>query len=310
MKAEPILTAEAPASSQRAILFVLAGMAAFTVGDTLMKLAAAELPTGQTIALRGVFASLMMTALARRLGALRFDASLATPALLIRTAAEMGSSVFFFLALFAMPIATCTAILQVVPLALTAASALLLREAVGWRRWSATAVGLAGVLLIVRPGTGTFGWPSLLALACVACIVTRDLATRRIDRTIPSMTIAWLTAVGVMLAGFALSFGADWVAPSSKAWMCLAGAGLTVLLGNLLIILSLRATGVATLAPFRYSAVVFAIVSGYVVWGEIPDRLTLLGIAVVTSAGLYTFHRERVRRQAATASRPSGSRPS
>jgi drug/metabolite transporter (DMT)-like permease len=283
--------------ASRAILATLAGMAAFTVSDTLMKLAAAELPVGQTIALRGAVAAILMTGLASHLGELRISRALFEPAFLLRTAGEIGASIFIFLALARMPIIDVTAILQFLPLALTGASALFLREPVGWRRWTATAVGLVGVLLIVRPGTAHFGWPSLLALASVASVTLRDLTTRRISAAIPSMTVAWATAVAVMCSGVLLDPPGTWATPSPRAWMYMAGAGVAVSLGNLMIITSVRAAAISIIAPFRYSAVVFALVSGYLVWREFPDALTLTGIVIVMTAGLYTFHRERSRRR-------------
>lgn len=285
------------ATPQRAIFATLAATAAFTVSDTLMKLSSADLPAGQTIALRGVFGTIAMTALARAMGSLRLDRRLLSPALVLRTLCEVGSSIFFFLALYRMPIASAMAILQFLPLALTAASAVVLREAVGWRRWLATGIGFAGVLLIVRPGSGAYGWPSLLMLACVGCITVRDLATRRIPAAVPSMSIGWLTAVAVMCGGVLLDPPWHWVSPLPHVWGFLAAAALVTVAGNLLMIVSTRTAAVAVVAPFRYATVVFAILAGYLVWSEVPDSQTLAGILIVIGAGLYTFHRERVRRR-------------
>jgi drug/metabolite transporter (DMT)-like permease len=233
---------------------------------------------------------------AREMGALRFDRRQLSSALILRTLCEVGSSIFFFLALYRMPIANAMAILQFLPLALTAASAIVLREVVGWRRWLATAIGLAGVLLIVRPGSGAYGWPSLLMLACVGCITVRDLATRRIPAAVPSMSIGWLTAVAVMCGGVLLDPPWHWVSPTPHVWGFLAAAALVTVAGNLLMIVSTRTAAVAVVAPFRYATVVFAILAGYLVWSEVPDSQTMTGILIVIGAGLYTFHREHVRR--------------
>ena len=282
--------------TQRAIAATLAATAAFTISDTLMKLSSSGLPTGQTIALRGVFGTIAMTMLARAMGSLCLDRRLLSPAVILRTLCEIGASIFFFLALYLMPIGNAMAILQFLPLALTAASAIVLREAVGWRRWAATGIGLVGVLLIVRPGSNEYGWPSLLMLACVGCITVRDLATRRIAAAIPSMSIAWLTAVAVMCGGVLLDPPWHWSPPSPRAWVYLAAAALVTVAGNLLMIVSTRTAAVAVVAPFRYATVVFAILAGYVVWHEVPDSQTLVGTLIVIGAGLYTFHRERLRR--------------
>ncbi len=282
--------------TQRAIAAALAATAAFTISDTLMKLSSSGLATGQTIALRGVFGTIIMTVLVRAMGSLNIDRRLLSPAVVLRTLCEIGASIFYFLALYRMPIASATAILQFLPLALTAASAIVLREAVGWRRWLATGIGLAGVLLIVRPGRSEYGWPSLLMLGCVGCITVRDLATRKIPASISSLTIGWLTAAAVMCGGVVLDPPWHWTAPSPRAWVFLAAAALVTVAGNLLMIVSTRTAAVAVVAPFRYATVVFAIIAGYAVWHEVPDSQTLAGILIVIGAGLYTFHRERVRR--------------
>ena len=134
-------------------------------------------------------------------------------------------------ALFRLPMASVSGVLQVVPLTITAAAALILREQVGWRRWTASAVGLIGVLFIIRPGTTDFSIWYLVAIGTVLCVTARDLATRFISKTAPSMAITFITAIITMLAGFGAARTETLVSPSTDAIAQLAGASALVLVG-------------------------------------------------------------------------------
>src|SRR6056297_1584889 len=142
-----------PSDNLRGGMLMTVSMAAFTANDTFIKAVSAELPLFQTLFLRGIATTLMMAALARALGMWRLDIPKRDRTrLLLRTATEIGAAYFFLTALFNMPLANATAILQALPLTITLAAALFLREPVGWRRLAAIVLGFAGVMLIVRPG--------------------------------------------------------------------------------------------------------------------------------------------------------------
>jgi drug/metabolite transporter (DMT)-like permease len=215
------------------------------------------------------------------------------PRIGLRNVGEVGSTLLYLTALFHMPIADTTAILQFVPLAITAGAALFLGEPVGWRRWLATGVGFVGVLIIIRPGTAAFNGWSLIALASVAAIVLRDLSTRRIGRGVPTVFLTFLSSlsVTVVASGFALT--ETWVWPTSKVLAMIAGAALFLLAGYYSIIEAMRRGEVAVVAPFRYSVIIWAIIAGYLLFGEQPDPMALAGTGLVMAAGLYTFFRER-----------------
>ena len=292
--------AAAPESSAdgdntRAIAGMTMGMAAFVVSDALVKIALAEVPVGQAIALRGVFGTVLVGAIAGYLGQLRWHRALLSGPMLARLAGEVGSSVFFFQALQSMTLGDATAVLQALPLVLTAVSALVLRERVGWRRWTATALGLVGVLLILKPGPGSFEPASLYACLAVACIAVRDLSTRGIPVAIPSLLVTTSTAISVMLAGFALSLVGEWRPVSHVNLTWLALAGVIIVGGHFTVVYALRTGDISVVILFRYAAVVFALIAGYVVWRQLPDAASLAGTVIVVAAGLYTFHRERVR---------------
>lgn len=291
----------------RGALMMMAGMAAFTLNDTLMKLLSAELPLFQALFLRGLVTTLAFYLIARRMGVLRIAlAGRDRWLIVVRVLAEAGAAWFFLTALFNMPLANLTAILQALPLTITLAGALFLGESVGWRRLLAIAVGFVGVLLIVRPGPEGFDHFAVLALISVAFVTLRDLATRRMARAVPSMTVALFTAGGVTLFAAIGALSEDWVRPSGPGWALIAGASVFVIGGYLLSIMAVRVGELGVVSPFRYTGLVWALVLGLLVFGEWPDVITLAGAGLIVATGLFTFYREaraarRAARQAAQA---------
>jgi drug/metabolite transporter (DMT)-like permease len=283
----------------RGIVAMLIAMAAFVSGDAVMKLMSARLPTGETMFIRGWIAALIIWPLAYGTGALSNLRQHMTRILAIRSGAEMGAAVFFQNALSRLPFADVSAILQINPLVVTAAAAVFLGEKIGWRRWTATAVGMLGVLLIIRPGGAAFQWASLLLLGATGFSVLRDLITRRLPAGVPVLLMTALssTAVGVSSLGF-LPFE-TWLWPSLLDVLALAVPAVMMLTGQLLVVISIRSGEVSAVVPFRYSAILWTLILSLLIWGELPDRWTLLGIGIVTLAGLYTFHREQIRRHEA-----------
>jgi drug/metabolite transporter (DMT)-like permease len=277
-----------------AIAAMVGSQAVFTVNDTLMKLAAREFPGGEAIFLRSLMLFVLATACALAMGAFRsLPRKRHWPMLAMRTVGDIGSTLLYLTALFNMPIADATAILQFLPLAITAAAALFLGEPVGWRRWLAAAVGLAGVLIIIRPGTSAFNVWSLVALAAVAAIVLRDLSTRRIDRGIPTILLTAMSGASIAVASTGFALTESWRLPSGSTVFMIGCAAVFILAGYYLIIEAMRRGEVAVVSPFRYSVIVWAIVAGIMVFGERPDPMALLGTVVVIVAGLYTVFRER-----------------
>lgn len=271
---------------------MLAAMAAFVVNDALMKLASAELPTGQVVFLRGLIVVPVLGALLLLTATPGLLRTLSRPAIVARSVAEVGAALLYFTALFHMSIAECTAILQFTPLALTAGAAVFLGARVGWRRWLATLVGLIGVLIIIRPGAAAFNPFAVLALLSVAFIAARDLITRTLGAEVPTLLIAFTSTAAVGLSSLGLMPFETWQWPSPEAVLALAGASLALLGAQYWIIFAMRTGDIAVVAPFRYSIILWAIVSGFMMWGEVPDFATWTGIAIVTAAGLYTFLRE------------------
>ena len=288
-------------ANARGALWMMVAMAAYVTNDAFMKGLAGQVPLFQAILLRGVFATLMIGALAAMRGELRHRVAPADrPLLALRLVGEVGGTVFFLNALFHMPIANATAILQAIPLAVTLGAALFLGEAVGWRRWLAVTAGFLGVLVIVRPGAEGFNVYAFSALAAVGFMALRDLVTRRFTAAIPSTFIALTTAVAITLAsGAGAALTGEWVALSPAVLLRLALAAVFLFTGYLFIVMAVREGEVSAVAPFRYTILLWAMAYGWAFFGERPDAPTLIGAALIVATGLYTFHRERRRAEAA-----------
>ncbi|WP_323767427.1 DMT family transporter [Marinovum sp.] len=277
----------------RGALLMMGSMAGFTFNDTFVKLTAGEVPLFQLVFLRGVIASLFLFLLARHLGALRLDLSRRDWLLVgVRSLTEVGATVFFLSALFRMPLANVTAILQILPLSVALGAALFLREPVGWRRWIAIAVGFGGMLLIVRPGPEGFSDATLFALVAVVCSTLRDLATRSMSVKVPSLLVSFAGALSVMVFAGLASLPGGWqpIAPQNAAFIVIASV--FILGAYLCSVMVMRVGEVSFTAPFRYTGLIWALILGYLVWGDFPQPLTLLGAFIVVATGVFSLWRE------------------
>lgn len=280
--------------NMRGALLMMGSMSAFTINDAFMKAAMVDLPLMQSIFLRSLIVLPLLVVLCRAMGQLRFDISARDWRLIvIRTGAEMVGAYLFISALFHMPLANVSAILQALPLTVTLAAALFFREPLGWRRITAILVGFAGVLLIVRPGGADFNVYSLYAVAAVLIVTVRDLAARRMSRDVPSTLVALVAAFGVMLmAAIGLLFE-TWTPVGAGNLGLLAGAAFFIIGGYVFSVSAMRVGEIGFVAPFRYTSLLVALILGFVVFGEVPAGLTLLGAAIVVAMGLFTLYREQ-----------------
>jgi drug/metabolite transporter (DMT)-like permease len=289
----------------RGALFMMVAMAGFTLNDAITKFSSKSMNMAQVMLVRGVFASLFVGLIAWHRGALAKPAAMLQPMVAVRVAGEAGGTVSFLIALSHLPIANVSAVLQALPLAVTMGAALVFGEGVGWRRWLAIAIGFAGVLIIVRPGFEGFSIYSLLALASVACCAVRDLATKRIPQAIPSMLVSTATALAMTILGaLLLSPMGGWTPMTGRGTALLALAAVLVIIGYQFIIMAMRSGAISFIAPFRYTALLWSILLGIVVFGDIPDLPMTVGATIIIGSGLYALYRERIvgRRQPAAES--------
>lgn len=291
----------------RGALFMVVAMSGFTLNDAITKVASESMNMAQVMLIRGAFASLFVGLLAWERGALALPGSMLQPMLAIRVIGEAGATASFLIALAHLPIANVSAVLQALPLAVTMGAALVFKEGVGWRRWLAIAIGFAGVLIIVRPGFEGFSIYSLLALACVACCAVRDLATKRIPQAIPTLLVSTTTALAMTMLGAALLLPmGGWTPMTGESTAFLALAAVLVVIGYQFIIMAMRVGDISFIAPFRYTALLWSILLGLFIFGDVPDLPMILGASIIVCSGLYALYRERIVGRRKTAAESAG----
>jgi drug/metabolite transporter (DMT)-like permease len=213
----------------------------------------------------------------------------------MRGAALLGSSLFFITGLGFLPIAEASATGFVAPLFVTALSILFLGEKVGMRRWFATALGLIGVLIILRPGTGAFHLAAFFPVVSAACWAGTLILTRMMSgREAVVTTMAYSSLAGLAILTAIVPF--VWVTPSWTAIALGIFIGVASTAGQWIVVLAYRYGDASVLAPFSYSQLLWVSILGFFIFGEVPSLWTVVGAAFIVASGLYIAHRERVRR--------------
>ena len=294
------------AVNYRGILAMIGGSACFSANDAATKFAAQYLPVSEVVAVRAGFAlviALLVIAWRRELLAI---SAVRNPYLVLRASIEAVIGVLVIYALSRMPIANFTAIILIQPFIMTAIGAVWFKEQVGWRRWTAVVAGFAGMLLVMKPATADFELVSLVALLAAILSLTRDLLVRRIHAQVPTTVISFSTALFAVPLGLLGATIEPWSVPDGVTLIAIIISAAFLFVAFVLTVLAFRGTDVSAVSPFRYSIIVFAFVFGVIVFGEIPDSISLIGIGIIVTAGLYMLHRERVRRR----DQPAGAAPS
>ena len=311
-------------ASLTGILLALGGAVVLSVNDLAIKALSGTYALHQVILIRAFIGMALVLAVIRVSGTgLRQLRTKRWRAHLFRVSIVMVSNVSYFLALAVMPLADAVAVAFVSPLFVTLMSALILKERVGPRRWSAVAVGLVGVVIMLRPGAGVIQPAAILVLISAACYAGSHMMTRRMRDTESAMTLNFFVQVGfvVVSATMGVLFGdgtlaqddglfaflfRPWVTPPLADWWAFIATGLAVGIGGLMMSQAYRTTEAALIAPFEYVGMPMAIFWGVVVFGTWPDLTGWVGIALICGAGLYTLWRETIRRKEVDVAAPSG----
>ncbi|ADE85461.1 DMT family transporter [Rhodobacter capsulatus] len=278
----------------RGSLLMVLAMAGFAIEDMCVKFLAGHLPVGEILMLLGIGGTAIFATLALRKGDRLFSRDLLAPAVIGRNFGELIGTLAFVCAVAFTPLAEASAILQATPLAVTLGAALFLGEQVGWRRWSAIGVGFLGVLIVIRPGTEGFSVLSLFAVVGVLGLAARDVVTRRVPKSITSMQLATYGFASVIPAGALLvPFQGPMILPTAFDLAGIAAALVFGTAGYYALIAAMRLGEVSVITPFRYTRLIFALIIGWAVFAETPDRWTLIGGAIIVASGLYTLARQR-----------------
>lgn len=278
------------------IALVVAASACFAALDTTTKYVSASVPLLMALWFRYMFQAVATTAIVLPQRGWAIWRTHHLPWQLLRGLLLLTSSLLAFLSLRYMPVGEFTAIVMITPLVITLLAATLLKEQVSLLRWLLVAGGFAGTLIIIRPGGSSFGWTSLLPIALVASNSWFQVLTSKLARTEDPVTMHLYTGwTGTLLSSLALPF--VWTAlPDPWLWAGLGFMGLTATVGHFMLILAYYRAPAATLTPYLYSQIGFAMLGGLFVFSHVPDHLSLVGIvmiAVCGAAGAWLTVRER-----------------
>jgi drug/metabolite transporter (DMT)-like permease len=273
---------------------MLAGVAGFAVMDAIIKWLTADYPVPQVVALRSWFGLPLLCMLALRGGGWK---ALKTRRPLVhvgRYSLVLILSFSFFWGLSQMKLVDAIAISFAAPIFIAVFSVLLLKEPVGLHRWAAIGVGFCGVLVMLRPGMGVFQWASLVVLGSVLAYALLMITTRAFKSTESTAALMLYPQLGISLTGIVVA-PLFWVTPNLGDLGLFALAGLFGSVGVMCLTHAFRLAPVATVTPFEYSALIWATLLGYLLWGELPDSYTLIGAGIVISSGLYIVYRETIK---------------
>lgn len=282
----------------RGPLYMVVATGSYAINDTMMKLATVGLPPYEVLFLRGVAALLWGIPMLLLLGYGAQMPQMFEKRVLVRNLLELFGILSYVVALANMPIADAVALGQITPLLVLLGASILFRERIGGLRMALIGLGFTGALMVAQPTMQGISIYALLGLANAVFCAARDIAGRRVAGHIPGMIVA-ISAVVVVMAGAGLMhlFMEDWIVPGPRHLLLLAGAGLFLIFGHFFIFMAYRIGPTGVVAPFFYSFTVWAVISGVVVFHELPNMLALCGIALVAMSGLVIVLLDERRRR-------------
>ena len=281
--------------NRQGIAAMCLAMAFFLTNDALVKMASAQIGIFQSLFVRGALASMVLSFMAWRMGAFRLRPGWCHPTVLWRAGIDAIASMVYMAGLVQLPLANATAINLATPLFITLLAVFALRERVDALRWGLIISGFVGVLLVVQPQVDGFNGHAWLCVLGTLLHAVRDLITRRIPAGIPSALITQTNAVAAMALGGVMCLGQTWQPVAGLSALYLALAAMCLCMAYSLMVRATRHSELSVVAPFRYTGLLYALLGGYWVWGEIPNAWAWGGIALLVSSGLVMLQRERLR---------------
>ncbi len=284
-------------ANRRGIIALTSAGALVSASDVFTKLVALRYPLGEVLVLRGTAISAFLLAfifIAKK--AVWLSAAL-HPRVLVRSAFDALANLGFIFALTRMKLAELTAIFLVAPLFLTMLAAIFHKGEVGIRRWSAMLAGFLGMTFVVKPDPSAIDIWAIVALVAALMSALRDFVTRDLNADIPNVVVAFVSSVTLTLSGLivAAGLGERWEHFNRLDAYLVIGAALFLTASTYLTVIAYRKIEIPVVAPFRYVILVWAGLAGYLVWREIPDLWSSVGVGLIFGSGVYTLHRERLR---------------
>ncbi|WP_183488249.1 DMT family transporter [Martelella radicis] len=278
----------------RGALFMTLGMGAFALEDLAVKQASTDIPVGQAVVIYGLVGTLCFALFARFKGERALHPAIFSKVMMLRSVCEIGGRLFYALALALTPLSNASAILQAAPAIVALGAILFFSEQVTARKWLSILAGFIGVLLILRPGLEGFRASAIFAVLGTIGFAGRDLATRAAPVSMSTAQIGVLGFAMLTLAGAVLLiFSGGTAPPEALTWSFLAAATLFGMLGYCGLTLAMRTGRIASVSPFRYSRLLFALVLGVLILGERPDAISLLGSAIIVASGVIVLRERR-----------------
>jgi drug/metabolite transporter (DMT)-like permease len=271
--------------------FMLVSVFLFGLSSAIGKWLVAKYPVGEFLLIRSAATLLLLGPFIWRAGMAAFRDAPRPGLQLLRVVLSLLEIAMFFWAVVYLPLADATTFYLAGPIYVTAMSVLLLGERVGWRRWTAVLIGFCGVVISLRPSVASFTWPALIALCGSLIYALLMIATRALRATDDTVLIT--TQVLGLLAFGAVTAPFGWVTPTPADLLLMGGLAITSIASLFCVIRSLKLADASVVVPYQYTLILWSVLFGWQMFGELPDAYTVVGAAIITAAGLYIFWREQ-----------------
>jgi drug/metabolite transporter (DMT)-like permease len=270
-------------------LWMIAAMAVFSIEDAFIKSAAKMLPIGEVLVLFGMGGMLIFAGILRLNREPLFVVDVVSYPMLIRLVFEIIGRLFYVLAIALIPLSAATVILQATPLVVIAGAVLIFGERVGWRRWTAIVIGLTGVIVIIQPGTESFSGLSLLAVIGTIGFAGRDLASRAAPASIGTSLLGFYGFLSIIVAGtvYTLWVGESFVVPRMEAFFAIFCAATTGVIAYSFLMIAMRTGEISAVTPFRYTRLVFGVMLGVFIFGEVVSLSMIIGSTLIVLSGIF-----------------------
>ena len=278
----------------RGISFMILAMASFSLEDLIIKILSNYMPVSQILISIGIVSVFLLIFIGQitNIPTTRVH-DLLNPLIVTRSISDMLGAIFIVYAISLISLSTVSSILQAIPLLVTAGSAIILKEKVGWRRWTAIIIGFLGVMLILKPGMDSFQSSSILAFIGITFLSLRDLLTRKITQEIPTLTISIYAFMSATLGGILLIPISDpFVTLKILYSFLILLSAIIACFSYFMLVLATRQGDVSIISPFRYTRLIFALSLAIFILEERPDIYTIIGAIIIIISGCYTCWRE------------------
>lgn len=275
-------------TNPRGAIAMLGAMACFSLNDAFVKLASESMPASQLLFTRGIWSLAFLLAFTIAVRPKMYEKSALSQGVLLRAGFDLLTSTSYIIAIPHIAIANATAIMMSAPFIIILVAIFAFKEAVSARKWLGVAVGFLGVMTVVQPAGDAFNGWSLMILLSASFSACRDLITRTLDKSIPSLFLTLTNVLATIAVGIVWGFFQPWKTLTILQLAILAGAGFSVSFGFVLMTFAMRSGLVGMLAPLRYSSLVFAALTGFFIWQTVPNSIAWIGIGMIILSGLLT----------------------